>query len=147
MKLKKWYYISMTGRLYAHVLVVLSILSCFQYIVQTYYNERDEADSKILEWFSIVETVMAFVFFVDWCLMYYIADHKIEFFNSFYSMIDIFTIIPTAFLYGSICPYPDEISAFWDFWIYVMSAATTMRVLRILRLQRCICVRVCLIQP
>ena len=68
--------------------------------------------------------------------MYFVADHKAEFLKSFYSMIDIATIIPTAFTYGTVCPYPSELLTSYDTLIYIMNAASTMRVLRVLRVQR-----------
>ena len=87
-------------------------------------------------YFYQIELAVAAAFLFDWCVMYFIADHKGEFLKSFYSMIDIATIIPTAFTYGTICPYPTELVTSHDILVYTMNAASTMRVLRILRVQR-----------
>ena len=124
------------GKAYSNVLMVLSICSALQYIIQSYYDERNDSDQKTLYYFYQVEVFVAVAFFLDWCLMYFIADHRAEFLKSFYSMIDIATIIPTAFTYGTICPYPTELVTPHDTLVYIMNAASTMRVLRILRIQR-----------
>ena len=76
------------------------------------------------------------IFLFDWMLMLFIADHKSEFFGSFFSMIDILTIIPTFSTYGTKCPLPEELDSPYAQFIYTMNIFSTTRILRILRMQR-----------
>jgi hypothetical protein len=44
LKLKKYFVTSTFGHIYTNVLLVLSVLSCLQYIIQTYFDRTDPKD-------------------------------------------------------------------------------------------------------
>jgi hypothetical protein len=44
MKAKKFFVTSTFGYLYTNILLVLSVLSCLQYIIQTYFDDNDPKD-------------------------------------------------------------------------------------------------------
>lgn len=74
-QLKKFMQTSSIGRGYSDSLLVLSVLSSFQFIYQTYSN----ADNEITAGFDLVEKALAGLFSFDWGLSFFLADHKAEF--------------------------------------------------------------------
>ena len=82
------------------------------------------------------EFILSLIFFFDFSLSLFLADHKLEFFSSFYSMIDLFTCIPILFIYNNKCPKFDEINTFYDGFIYLMYMLNVTRILRALRVRK-----------
>ena len=136
LKLKRSLSTTLPGRLYTAFFMFLGVVSCVQYIYQTYLNPRLTENKLRLHDLAVLEILLAGLFIFDWFLCLFLADHKYIFFRSFFSMIDLLTIIPTAFTYGTVCPYPYELYNSYDRLIYVMNMLTTTRTLRILRIHR-----------
>ena len=76
-QLKKFMQTSSFGRTYSNFLLVLSVLSCFQFIIQTYASNF----VALIFYFDKVEKALAGLFSFDWCLNFFMADHKGEFVN------------------------------------------------------------------
>lgn len=124
------------GAVYFNMFMVLSVISLLQYIAETYLDE--ESDVEALNAFSIVELVLAALFGADWCLSLFLASHRWEHFWSFFALVDLATVIPifvTSIFFNNRVNYYD-IFTFWDVINYAMYAASTLRILRALRLHR-----------
>mmetsp|Transcript_8231 Transcript_8231/g.15524 ORF Transcript_8231/g.15524 Transcript_8231/m.15524 type:complete len:1217 (+) Transcript_8231:175-3825(+) len=137
-KLKKFVVASFFGQLYVNTLLILSVLSCFQYIYQTYLDENDPKDLKILDIFGVVELFLAGLFAFDWCLWLFLADHRIEQLLSFFALVDFTTVIPIWLTYF-VFPTPrgyNDVSSFGDAINYALHGAYTLRILRALRVHR-----------
>ena len=78
MSLKTFIMTSFVGRRYMNILLALSIFSCFQFIYQTYLDEDDETDKRILDFFGFLELLLAALFAFDWTLWLFLADHRLE---------------------------------------------------------------------
>jgi hypothetical protein len=61
------------GMTYNSLLLLLSIVSCFEYIAQTYFSTADTL--------PFMELLLAVVFTWDWCVNCFIAEHKSLFFT------------------------------------------------------------------
>ena len=110
-------------------------------IYQIYLSEYDRDSSfsrtdEILQDLNYLEFILSLIFFFDFTLSLFLADHKLEFFSSFYSMIDLFTCIPIFFIYNNKCPKFDEINSFYHGFIYLMYMLNVTRILRALRVRR-----------
>jgi len=66
------------GVMYRYALLVLSVLSSIQYIYQLYLDPTLPEDQIQISVFSLVEEALACLFMFDWCLSFFIADHKIN---------------------------------------------------------------------
>ena len=132
-KVKKFMSESFIGRTYENVLIVVAVFSGLQYIVTTYsqYLSQDEIGA-----FQSLEIVLAVVFGWDWFFCLALADRKIDHFTSFYSMIDLLTIIPIWVTRVFHCMDYNNIITSRDTVIYILCALTTTRLLRSLRLRR-----------
>ena len=80
LRVKKYIATTFLGQLYVNVLLILSVLSCAQYIYQSYLKDTIPREEKILNIFSLVELFLAGLFAFDWCLNIFIADHRWEHF-------------------------------------------------------------------
>jgi hypothetical protein len=78
LKLKKFIMTSFLGHRYMNILLGLSIFSCCQFIYQTYLDENNEMDKKILDFFGFLELILAGLFAFDWCLWLFLADDRVE---------------------------------------------------------------------
>ena len=136
LRLKKLVATTFVGKMYVNALLVLSVLSCAQYIYQTYLDE--ERDKKLLQFFSFLELFLAALFAFDWCLWLFLADHRLEQFLSFFAMVDFTTVIPiwlTYFVFTNPVEY-GSISNFDDAMNYFLRGMYTLRILRALRVHR-----------
>ncbi len=79
LKVKKFLAASLLGRAYMNMMLVLSVLSCFQYIYQTYLDPSKPAEANTLRHLASLELGLASLFGFDWCLALFVADHKSEF--------------------------------------------------------------------
>ena len=137
-KLKKFVVASFVGQLYVNILLLLSVLSCFQYIYQTYLDEDNDLDKRILQIFGVIELFLAGLFAFDWCLWLFLADHRVEQLLSFFALVDFATVIPiwiTYFIFPSPRGYND-INSLGDAINYMLNGAHTLRILRALRVHR-----------
>lgn len=131
LKLKKLVNNSIPGFLYTNIMLSLSIFSCLEFIVETYI-----IDEEINLYLEQLEVFMATIFSFDWFLNFFIADHKLIFISSFFSMVDLLTVLPIYFTYGKTVPLLDDLDNFNDYILYVMFFFSTTRILRALRLHR-----------
>ena len=128
------------GKLYTHTLVLLSVVSTITIIVQAYFegyfDELSGDNAKFAFYLKQLDLALSVLFFIDWSLQFFLADHITEFLTSFYSMIDVVTVVPTFVLYNfSVKGYYD-ISTPGDWLLYILSALSATRILRSLRLRR-----------
>lgn len=89
--LKKWVNTSFAGQTYTQFMLMLSILSCFEFIYQTYLSEDGSYQSLQIHYFNYVEMGVSGIFGIDWLLAFFIADHKITFVMR-YAFVAIFPI-------------------------------------------------------
>lgn len=128
-KVKKFMNTTSFGRAYADALMVLSVLSCFLFIYLTYGHED-------LVMFDIIEMALASLFSFDWLLSFFIADHRVEFVNSFFSMVDLLTVIPIWITFNSKQVTYPEVKSFHDMFLYFLFGLNTTRILRALRIHK-----------
>ena len=131
--LKKFMALSLFGRMYENILMLTAVFSCCQYIYSTYSQYIPES---ILADFSSLEIALAIVFTMDWCLNYFLADHKLMYFTDFYSMIDLLTVIPIWVIRAYPCMDYNAIVSSQDQIVYILCAITCTRILRSLRIRR-----------
>ena len=93
--LKKFMVTSFLGFVWDVGFLLLSCVSLISFIASTYYDHRIESQAIIKDYFDIFELVLAVLFGIDWGLSFFMADQKNEFITSFYSMVDLFSVIPT----------------------------------------------------
>lgn len=82
-KLKKFMAQSRAGRQYENLMLLISVVSCFEYIYQTYLHMSVENDRRLLWRLNILELVFASLFAGDWCLNCFLAEHRILFFTRY----------------------------------------------------------------
>ena len=116
------------------MLLALSVLSCLEFIYQTYLDPVK--DRLLIDQFDIAEQFLAVLFTVDWFLNLFLADHRIVYFSSFYSLVDILTVIPIWVSVYSHVPNYSEIKNARDAFVYFLVALATTRVLRALRIRK-----------
>jgi voltage-gated potassium channel len=131
LKLKKLVNNSIPGFLYTNIMLALSIFSCLEFIVETYIY-----DKELNQHLEKLEVFMAAIFSFDWILNFFIADHKLLFISSFFSMVDVLTVLPIYFTYGKSAPLLNELVNLDDYVLYLMFFFSTTRILRGLRLHR-----------
>lgn len=132
--LKKFLATHALGRFYENLLLFLSSLSCLEFIFQTYLDKVE--DAELIEVLDRVEQGLAVLFSVDWMLHYFLAEHKMLYISSFYSMIDILTVIPIWVSSYSYAPRYDKIQNFRDVIVYILVGMATTRILRALRIRK-----------
>jgi hypothetical protein len=67
---------SVFGGLYIQFLLLVSVLSCFEFIYQTYLDLDTDSGVRTLDFFTDLELGVAGLFAFDWMLMLFISDHK-----------------------------------------------------------------------
>jgi hypothetical protein len=138
-KIKVFLSTHVIGIIYTRIMVVLSVLSGVQLIYQSYFEYEaylSPSSKSILDSFQTLELFLSGFFFCDWCLSFFLADHKFEFITGFYSTVDLLTCIPIVFTYFNVRPSFEQIDSFYNGWIYFMYALNVTRLLRSLRLRR-----------
>jgi hypothetical protein len=76
-KIKKRLERSWIGFLYENTLLLMSVVSCLQYIYASYFDAL--TDTRLIRTSDIVELVFASTFAFDWVLSFCLADHKVMF--------------------------------------------------------------------
>ena len=133
---------TMYGRVYTNTLVLLSVVSTVTIIVQAYFegysdsNELSGDHAKFSFILKQLDLALSVLFFVDWSIQFFLADQITEFLTSFYSMIDVVTVLPTFVLYNFSVKVYDDIKSPGDWLLYIMVALSATRILRSLRLRR-----------
>ena len=70
------------GQLYRNALLVLSIVSCLFFIIQTYYEYEDHLSYRgrtVTYLLNYAELLLAGIFSFDWLLELFVAEHKTEY--------------------------------------------------------------------
>ena len=120
--------------------MLFSIFSSATIVYQAYLEGDSEGNlsprTQAIQ-FALKQIDLAFsiLFFNDWSIQFFLADRKGEFLTSFYSMIDLVTVIPSFFLYNYTTKEFEELQGLLDWIIYLMTALTATRILRSLRLR------------
>jgi hypothetical protein len=70
---------TIVGRLYSICLLVLSVVSTFEFIYSTYLHESTPGASMKIYILQQSELIMAVIFSFDWLLSLFLADHKLTF--------------------------------------------------------------------
>jgi hypothetical protein len=133
-KLKKFMSTHAAGHIYNTVLLGLSVLSSIQFIYDT-YDKHPHSQSSYVN--TLIEVIFSTIFLFDWCLNFYVADNKVKHVTSFYSMVDLLTVVPVWVTYNRTCPVLEDIGTFREAVLYAVFALTTTRILRALRVRRC----------
>lgn len=136
LKVKRYHSNSVHGLLYSDIMLFISIISSFEFMYQTYLDPSDPANQHTLNSLNILEKVFACLFIMDWMLNFFIADHKVIFMTSFFSMVDVLTVIPIWVTAGRVCPVYDEINSAGSAVLYLLFLLATTRILRALRIRR-----------
>ena len=79
LKVKKYMTKSYYGKLYTQFMLIISVISCLEYIYQTYLTDRLEFQRMQLYYLGRFEMVLSCIFMFDWLLSYFLADHKFVF--------------------------------------------------------------------
>ena len=130
---KKFMTFSLFGRMYENLLIVTAVFSTCEFIATTYTYDITEEMSNI---FQLVEIALAVIFSWDWLLCFLLADSKLSHLTSFYSMIDLLTVIPIWITQDYPCMDYNHIESSADAMIYILCAITSTRILRSLRIRR-----------
>eukprot|EP01038_Epipyxis_sp_PR26KG_P016936 gene16936-23250_t len=133
--LKNFLLTSILGHLYEIFMLVISLLSTLQYIYETYLTTSYQ-DQSITAVFVEAELAVACLFLFDWSLNVFIADNKIKHIRSFFSMVDLMTVLPIFVLYINTCVSIIEILTIFDGFMYFLCGLKTTRILRSLRLRK-----------
>ena len=137
LKVKKFLTSSWAGKTYSQIMLFLSVISCLEFIYQTYLTPRLAFERTETYYLSLFELAMAGLFALDWMLSFFIADHKIMFMSSFYSMVDLLTVIPIwATFFTNINPTYYGINSLENAIFYILEALNTTRILRALRMRK-----------
>jgi hypothetical protein len=121
------------GQIYFNFFLLMSLFSCGQYIYQTYSQ-----NSMIRFLLTLIEIILAGMFFFDWCLSLFLAEQRWDHFWSFFALVDFATIVPTLLVnifFQHRVSY-HEIHNFKDGMNYLVHGAYTLRILRALRVQK-----------
>jgi hypothetical protein len=136
-RLKRFLTTSSVGKAYTQAMILLSVLSCLEFIYQTYLSKHLAIERSQLKTLTIFELFVSSLFTIDWVLSFFIADRKVPFVCSFYSIVDILTVIPIfIFVFNEHIPAQDEVDTVEEFILYTIHALNTTRVLRALRLRK-----------
>jgi hypothetical protein len=68
---------SIIGQIYSQVLLGISVLSCLQFIYQTYLDQNTRHGAALLLYFSKLELGIASLFLFDWSLQLFIAENRL----------------------------------------------------------------------
>ena len=81
LQVKKFMTHSKIGKYYENVVLFISLISCFEYIYETYLHQSVAEDRYQLHALKIVELVFATIFALDWSLNLFIAEHRVLYFT------------------------------------------------------------------
>ena len=101
------------------VSALLSILSVFTYIAESYY----EPNSNISKNFRLLNFILGIMFGTEWCFWLWLSKNKLRYIISVQSLVDIVTVPPI------ILNYTNPNIHFW-----LLRAIRTVRILRVLRI-------------
>lgn len=111
-RLKKIMAQSWFGRYYENALLSLSVISCLEYIYQTYLHPSIENDQEQLHHLAVLEIVFASIFAFDWCLNCFLAEHRIIFFTR-YALVCVSYLLTITLIFPNI--FKTVSSQWWTF--------------------------------
>lgn len=125
------------GIFYNQLVLILSTVSCFQFIYLTYTQSDNDPNSRDYTLFKNLELTIATILLFDWLVHFMVADNKTTFVTSFYSLIDILTVIPIFSTYHITCPAKSEINYSPSKNLtFVLCGINTTRILRALKFRQ-----------
>jgi hypothetical protein len=136
LRMKDFFHHHFIGGVYQMILLFLSVISVFQYIYGTYVDNYSSHRMNMMESIMAkIELVFAGIFGFDWCLNLFLADNRISYLTSFFSMIDLLTVIPTFAVYQQQCPRFHRNMTGEEIIYYILCGMVTTRILRALRVR------------
>ena len=78
--IKKFFNHSKFGKYYENALILLSLISCFEYIYKTYLDRSDPHEGAQIDSLEVLELIFAGIFGFDWCLNMFLAEHRVLYF-------------------------------------------------------------------
>ncbi len=105
---KNFFTNTVMGQFYNQLILLISVLSCFQFIWQTYLGTND--GSELIVFFAHLELAVALVFVLDWLVLLFVADHRITFITRYFYIYVIFDLVVHLFNI-----FPNLVSFLW--WI------------------------------
>jgi hypothetical protein len=136
LQIKQYMATSFVGQSYTLVLLIFSMLSPLQFIYQSYLLPTSVNYSSRIQVFNLIEMILAAIFTGDWLLAFFLADHKLSFMSSFFSMVDLMTVIPVWVTVFESCIDINSVKTFKDFGVYVLCGMVSTRIMRALRLRK-----------
>ena len=126
------------GIFYNQLVLVLSTISCFQFIYLTYTKrDNDHTNNSDYTLFKNLELTIAIILLFDWLVHFMVADNKTTYITSFYSMIDLLTVIPIFSTYHIVCPAKDSLHhSASNYLAFVLCGINTTRILRALKFRQ-----------
>eukprot|EP01039_Chlorochromonas_danica_P002121 gene2121-2315_t len=128
---KKWLETSWLGISYTILNTFISVISSIEFIVCTYLRGSETIDTM-----SILELSFAIFFIFDWIVKLFLADRKINYCLSFFSLLDILIIVTTLMtLSHDQSAVVSLSSSVRDNVVYLIYACSNVRILRALQLE------------
>jgi hypothetical protein len=124
------------GHLYTQLMVLINVLSCFQYIYLTYTSIDTNNKADLYYAVFYLELCAACLFVFDFVLSILSADNLLYFFGTFHCWVDLMTFIPVFATYNVTCPSFNEIGSPKACVYFVVCGLTTTRILRSLRFHK-----------
>lgn len=78
------------ARLFQFLLLLTNLFACFLFILSTYLT-----DLKSINLLHQVDLILSVIFIIEYLLRFWSSEKRLQFTFSFYSMVDLFSIIPT----------------------------------------------------
>ena len=124
---RRWVNMSIYARLWMMLQVTCTFLAIINYVLLTYLANKDDRDERTL--IKNLDIGYASFFLLDYCLSFYIAEDRLQFYSSPMSLIDLLSIV-SPFVYLFVAS-PTKYVWFIGF-IRIFRATRIMRTYRIL---------------
>lgn len=124
---RRWINVSIYARLWMMLQVTCTFLAIINYVLLTYLANKDDRDERTL--IKNLDIGYASFFLLDYCLSFYIAEDRLQFYANPMSLIDLLSIV-SPFVYLFIAS-PTKYVWFIGF-IRIFRATRIMRTYRIL---------------
>jgi hypothetical protein len=86
-RLKKFLSTNAIGQYYNQILLVFSVISCIQFIYQTYEKKRHSMSADVN---NVIELIFSSIFLFDWCLSFFVADNKAKHITRYFPFVCIY---------------------------------------------------------
>lgn len=124
---RRWVTISIYARLWMMLQVTCTFLAIINYVLLTYLANKDDRDERAL--IKNLDVGYACFFLLDYCLSFYIAEDRLQFYANPMSLIDLMSIVsPLVYVFVA---SPTKYVWFVGF-IRIFRATRIMRTYRIL---------------